>query len=95
MLRRLTNELPKLPPRVIVVGSRKVLLNLKEHLVQAKNGTMEDEALREWLRRLQDHFVMTMTSLDEEARQIEEGSEDDEEGDGQELEVDASDAGVE
>lgn len=79
---------------VIQARRRKVLLNLKEHLVQAKNGTMEDEALREWLRRLQDHFVMNMTSLDEEARRIEEGGEDEEE-DGQELEAVASDARIE
>lgn len=49
---------------------RKLLLNLKEHLVQAKNGSMSDENLSQWLKDLQKEFVTRMTALDEETQKI-------------------------
>ena len=35
---------------IIQARRRRLLLNLKERLLQAKNGTMDDENLREWLK---------------------------------------------
>ena len=61
---------------VIQARRRKLMLNLKEHLIQAKNGKMDDETLREWLKDLQKEFVIRMTALDEEARKVELGIED-------------------
>ncbi|KAF2480700.1 muts domain V-domain-containing protein [Neohortaea acidophila] len=59
---------------------RVLLLNLKEQLVQARNGKMEGEQLREWLKRLQGDFVLQMTALEEEERKAEWSGE--ENGDG-------------
>ena len=60
---------------------RKLVLQLKETLIQARDGMMEERALRSWLCKLQDEFVarMTATSVDAEDGGDEEG---DEEGDG-------------
>jgi len=62
---------------------RKLILNLKEHLVQAHNSVMEGDVLAAWLRELQKEFVTRMTAIDEEAARVElasdnENSEDDE-----------------
>jgi len=67
----------KKTPSVAIIQARrrKLLLSLKESLVQAKNGSMDDEALREWLKDLQREFVMNMSALDDKAREIEEGPE--------------------
>ncbi|KAF2266399.1 hypothetical protein CC78DRAFT_559437 [Lojkania enalia] len=51
---------------------RKLVLNLKEHLVQAYNGVMEGEVLSAWLKELQKEFVRRMTAIDEEAARAEE-----------------------
>lgn len=47
---------------------RKLILNLKEHLVQAHNGVLEGEVLSAWLHELQKEFVNRMTTLEAEAR---------------------------
>ncbi|KAJ9645092.1 MutS protein msh4 [Coniosporium tulheliwenetii] len=58
---------------------RKLVLSLKEHLVQAKNGALEGAVLAKWLAELQREFVVRMTAIDREAREAEaEGSEDEE-----------------
>lgn len=69
---------------VVTARRRKLLLNLKEHLVQAKTGNMNEETLREWLKDLQKEFVNRMTALDEEARKAELGVDDDENDDDEE-----------
>lgn len=58
---------------------RKLILNLKEHLIQAKNGAMDDVALTAWLKALQKEFVIRMTAIDEQARlaEMDEQSEHD------------------
>ena len=66
---------------VITARRRKLLLNLKEHLVQAKKGKMDDQTLREWLKDLQKEFVVRMTALDEEARRAELGLDDEDDED--------------
>jgi len=74
---------------IIQARRRKLLLNLKEHLTQAKDGTMDDVNLRQWLLDLQKEFVIRMTALDEEAREAElGGGEEDGDGEGMLLDDD-------
>lgn len=68
---------------IVLARRRKLLLNLKEHLIQARDGGMSDEDLKGWLKDLQREFVVRMTALEEEGRAIEAG-EFDEEDDGDE-----------
>ncbi|KXT00085.1 hypothetical protein AC578_5790 [Pseudocercospora eumusae] len=56
---------------VLKARRRKLLLNLKEHLFQAKEGTMSEENLRFWLRDLQREFVIRMGRLDDEVKELE------------------------
>lgn len=62
---------------VVLARRRKLLLNLKEHLLQARDGAMDDENMKAWLKDLQNEFVIRMTALDEEARAIQAGEFDD------------------
>ncbi|GKZ43063.1 mutS protein msh4 [Aspergillus brasiliensis] len=50
-----------------VTRRRNLILSLKEQLLLVRNGTMEGEALRKWLKRLQDDFVLSMAAIDEDA----------------------------
>lgn len=61
---------------VIRERRRKLILNLKEHLVQAQNGVMEGAVLTAWLRELQKEFVLRMVGIEEEASLLDEDSED-------------------
>ncbi|KAI9771925.1 MAG: MutS protein msh4 [Geoglossum umbratile] len=56
---------------------RKLILNLKETLVQARDGPMEGAALASWLRKLQEEFVVRMSAIDAETADAdtENGSE--------------------
>lgn len=54
---------------------RKLILNLKEHLVQAHNGVLESEVLTAWLKELQKEFVNRMIALEVEAASADEESE--------------------
>lgn len=49
---------------------RKLILNLKEHLVQAQSGVLEGEVLSAWLRELQKEFVSRMTAFEAEAASV-------------------------
>ncbi|KAK0870903.1 MutS protein msh4 [Friedmanniomyces endolithicus] len=64
---------------VVQARRRKLLLNLREQLVQAKGGRMEGAELTLWLRDLQREFVVRMTALDEQAGKAEAGVEEDDE----------------
>ncbi|KAK5124000.1 hypothetical protein LTR85_002197 [Meristemomyces frigidus] len=66
---------------IVQARRRKLLLNLKEHLFQAKDGTMDDENLKQWLKDLQKEFVIRMSALDEEASKIQLGIDEDEDED--------------
>nr|POF02998.1 muts protein like 4 [Quercus suber] len=57
---------------VVQARRRRLLLNLKEHLVQARNGSMSDKSLSDWLRDLQREFVTRMAALEDEVSAIEE-----------------------
>ncbi|KAK3718865.1 MutS protein msh4 [Vermiconidia calcicola] len=85
-LERQVKRKQKRSPAIIQARRRKLLLNLKEHLIQAKNGKMDDETLKEWLKDLQKEFVIRMSALDDEAQRAEMGLADDEdEGGGDEM----------
>lgn len=43
---------------------RRLVLHLREQLLQAHNGSIDGEELRQWLKRLQDDFVMRMVALE-------------------------------
>lgn len=69
---------------IVVARKRRLLLNLKEHLMQAKNGSMDDEDLTQWLKDLQREFVVRMSALEEEEsvlRLSPDGDGDEEDGD--------------
>ncbi|KAF2810331.1 DNA mismatch repair protein MutS [Mytilinidion resinicola] len=65
---------------VIRERRRKLILNLKEHLVQAQNGTMQGDVLAAWLKELQREFVVRMTAIDEQAAQAETEEDSEDEG---------------
>lgn len=78
---------------IVVARKRKLLLNLKEHLVQARDGGMDDETLKGWLRDLQKEFVVRMSALEEEERAVEAGEFDD--GDDEDEEVEEGERSIE
>ena len=59
---------------IIQARRRRLLLNLKEHLVQAKSGQMNDADLEQWLLDLRKEFVIRMLALDEETKQAEQST---------------------
>lgn len=58
---------------------RKLILNLKEHLVQAHTGVLEGEVLTAWLKELQKEFVNRMAALEAEAEAARVSHDEDEE----------------
>ncbi|KAI9705759.1 MAG: MutS protein msh4 [Bogoriella megaspora] len=56
---------------------RKLILNLKEHLLQAQSGVMEGEVLASWLKELQREFVLRMTQIEKEAGEARVAEEED------------------
>lgn len=65
-LEQASHEKKKHSLTVVKARKRRLLLNLKEHLVQAKNGSMSDVDLSQWLKDLQIEFVNRLTALEEE-----------------------------
>ena len=73
------SERKKSGSRAIVLAKRrKLILSLREQLVQAHQGAMSGEALRRWMKALQDEFVLRMDALDAEAAAFEAEPNDDE-----------------
>ncbi|KAF3386872.1 MutS protein [Penicillium rolfsii] len=55
------------PSRAVAIArKRKLLLTLREELLLARNGSMNDVSLRQHLVKLQDEFVLRMAAVDEE-----------------------------
>lgn len=50
---------------LIIARKRKLILSLREQLLQARNGSLDGEVLRRWLKKLQDEFTLRMASIDE------------------------------
>ncbi|KAF2015888.1 hypothetical protein BU24DRAFT_462109 [Aaosphaeria arxii CBS 175.79] len=63
---------------VIQERRRKLILSLKEHLIQARNGDMEGEILSAWLKELQREFITRMTAIDADAADAEQDLESEE-----------------
>ena len=61
---------------VVLAKRRKLILNLREQLEQARDGNMQDDVLWSWLKKLQDEFVRRMSAIEAEAQ-----AADDEESD--------------
>ncbi|KAI9876937.1 MAG: MutS protein msh4 [Pleopsidium flavum] len=61
---------------ITLARRRKLILNLKEQLVQARDGAMEGKVLRSWLKKLQDEFVLRMSAIDAEVAAAEEESDE-------------------
>ena len=60
-----TAERKKMSSKTIaVVRRRRLLLNLREQLLHARDGNLRGEPLRVWLKKLQDEFVTRMAALD-------------------------------
>jgi DNA mismatch repair protein MSH4 len=57
-----------------VARRRKLVLSLREQLVQALDGNMEEEALGRWLKRLQNELIVRMAAIDTEALRTTNGS---------------------
>ena len=53
---------------IVQARKRKIFLGLREQLMQAREGNMQGEVLRCWLKKLQDEFVIRMDRLDQEER---------------------------
>ena len=58
---------------------RKLILNLKEHLVQAHTGVLQGEVLSAWLEELQKEFVKRMSALEAEASGMSQETDDEDE----------------
>lgn len=58
---------------------RKLILNLKEHLVQAHTGVLQGEVLSAWLKELQKEFVKRMSALEAEAASTSQEMDDEDE----------------
>jgi DNA mismatch repair protein MSH4 len=66
----------KVSETVLREKRRKLILNLREHLVQARNGILEGEVLTAWLKELQKEFIHCMTALEAEASSAGQESND-------------------
>jgi DNA mismatch repair protein MSH4 len=66
----------KVSETVLREKRRKLILNLREHLVQAHNGILEGEVLTAWLKELQKEFIHRMTALEAEASSAGQESRD-------------------
>ena len=74
---------------VSLARRRKLILNLREQLFQARDGTMEGNVLRSWLKKLQDEFVLRMSAIDAEVAAA-KAETDDEDMEGKEEYSDGS-----
>ena len=62
---------------IALARRRKLVLGLREQLIQAKEGNMQGNVLLSWMKKLQDEFVTRMSAIDAEvAAASDEGSED-------------------
>lgn len=61
---------------LLIQKRRRIVLELREHLLQADQGRLEGEALCEWLRELQKEFVKRMDKIQKEFAALEVESEE-------------------
>lgn len=90
---RLTSNIEKRKKNsntIALARRRKLILSLREQLVQAHEGNMNGKVLATWLQKLQDEFVNRMASIDADAASaVDDGSEEESET-GTEVEADGA-----
>lgn len=60
-----------------IARKRRLILSLREELIHARNGKMEGQTLRRWLKKLQDEFTLQMAAVDEDIAGFDECEIDD------------------
>lgn len=60
---------------ILLARRRKLILGLREQLLQAKEGNMQGKVLATWMKELQDEFVNRMSALEADVAAAEEESE--------------------
>ena len=76
---RLTSNMEKRKKHsrtILLARRRKLILSLRELLVQAQEGKMQGKVLATWMKKLQDEFVNRMAALDADVAAAAEESED-------------------
>ena len=61
---------------ILLARRRKLILGLREQLMQAHEGKMEGKVLATWLKKLQDEFVIRMAALEADVAAADKESED-------------------
>lgn len=69
----------KISKPVLLARRRKLMLSLREQLMQAKDGNMQGKVLMTWMKKLQDEFVIRMAALEADVAAAEVESEDEQE----------------
>ena len=67
---------------ILQARRRKLILSLREQLVQAQEGKMKGKVLATWMKKLQDEFVNRMAALEADVAAAAEESEDEQEMEG-------------
>lgn len=67
---------------------RKLVLGLRETLIQARDGPMDGKVLLSWMKKLQAEFVHRMEQIENEVEETDEEETDEEKGDDDESHVD-------
>ncbi|KAI9674464.1 MAG: MutS protein msh4 [Caeruleum heppii] len=74
-LRRRAEKAKQSSQALAVAKRRRLILGLKETLIQARDGSMANKELHSWLKRLQEEFVNRMSAIDAQAEASEDGGE--------------------
>ncbi len=73
---------------IALVRRRKLILSLREQLIQAHEGNMNGKVLATWMKKLQDEFVNRMAAIDADAASAVEDES------GEESDIGTADAGM-
>jgi len=63
---------------ILLARRRKLILGLREQLMQAREGNMQGKVLTTWMKKLQDEFVTRMAALEADVAAAEEKESEDE-----------------
>ncbi|PGH12679.1 hypothetical protein AJ80_06622 [Polytolypa hystricis UAMH7299] len=78
-----------------IAKRRRLILGLKEQLLQVRDGSMEGEDLRKWLKKLQDEFTLRMAEIDADVDVAEEEQIDEDDDEGEDDVTPVSDTSME
>lgn len=70
---------------ILLARRRKLILGLREQLLQARDGNMKGKVLATWMKKLQDEFVNRMTALEPDVAASDEERDQEDEVRGAEL----------